>query len=326
MSVALALALASPLPSAARLPESGFEYFVTGNPADVVKPTAGGLLLAGGGKDIDAAFEWLIQKSGGGDVVVIRASGTDAYDPYIYGLGKVDSVETIIFKSRAAATDPFVLDKIRHAEALFIAGGDQANYLKYWQGTPVADAIKDLAKRHVPIGGTSAGLAVLGEFSFSARQDTILSSQALADPFDRRLTLDRHFLRLASMKGIITDSHFVKRDRMGRLVAFLARLVADGWARRARAIGVDEQTALLVEPGGRASLLGGGAAYFLEATAKPEICRAGTPLTYREVAVYKIAGAATFDLSKWRGAGGTAYGVSAEAGALTSRQPGGAIY
>ena len=326
MSVALALALASPLPSAARLPESGFEYFVTGNPADAVKPTAGGLLLMGGGKDIDAAFEWLIQKSGGGDVVVIRASGTDAYDPYIYGLGKVDSVETIIFKSRAAAADPFVLDKIRHAEALFIAGGDQANYLKYWQGTPVAAAINDLARRHVPIGGTSAGLAVLGEFSFSARQDTILSSQALADPFDRRLTLDRHFLGLASMRGIITDSHFVKRDRMGRLVAFLARLVADGWARRARAIGVDEQTALLVEPGGRASLLGSGAAYFLEAKAKPEICRAGTPLTYRDLAVYKITGAATFDLSKWRGAGGTAYDVSAEAGALTSRQPGGAIY
>src|SRR5581483_6810491 len=185
------------------------------------------------------------------DVVVIRASGTDAYNPYIYGLGKVNSVETIVFKSRAAAGDPFVLDKIRHAEALFIAGGDQSNYLKYWQGTPVAAAINDLAARHVPIGGTSAGLAILGEFSFSAREDTILSAQALADPFDKRLTLDRDFLRLATMKGIITDSHFVKRDRMGRLVTFLARLIEDGWTKLARAVCIDEQTALLVEPDGK---------------------------------------------------------------------------
>src|SRR5581483_9678143 len=153
-TLAAALCVLSINGAAARSSESGFDYFVTGDPADVVKPTAGGLLLVGGGKDIDAAFAWLIKQSGGGDVVVIRASGTDAYNPYIYGLGKVNSVETIVFKSRAAAGDPFVLDKIRHAEALFIAGGDQSNYLKYWQGTPVAAAVNDLAARHVPIGGT----------------------------------------------------------------------------------------------------------------------------------------------------------------------------
>jgi len=49
-------------------------------------------------------------------------------NPYIYGLGTVDSVETRIIKSRmVAAADPFVIAKIRNAEALWIAGGDQSD-------------------------------------------------------------------------------------------------------------------------------------------------------------------------------------------------------
>jgi hypothetical protein len=35
----------------------------------------------GGGTDVDAAFQWMCQRSGGGDFLVIRATGTDAYNP-----------------------------------------------------------------------------------------------------------------------------------------------------------------------------------------------------------------------------------------------------
>jgi cyanophycinase-like exopeptidase len=140
-----------------------YEYYVTGNAGDVTASTSAGLVLMGGGTDVDAAFQWMIGKSGGGDFVVIRASGTDAYNPWIYNdLGGVDSAETIIIKNRAAASDPFVVNQIRNAEALFIAGGDQSNYVDYWKGTPVEDAIHYLVTRNVPIGGTSAGLAVMG--------------------------------------------------------------------------------------------------------------------------------------------------------------------
>jgi cyanophycinase-like exopeptidase len=38
--------------------------------------------------------------------------------------------------------------------------------------------------------------------------------------------------------GAITDSHFVSRDRMGRLIVFLARIIRDGWASQARGIGI----------------------------------------------------------------------------------------
>ncbi|HEX6292030.1 MAG TPA: cyanophycinase [Herpetosiphonaceae bacterium] len=305
---------------------TGYEYYVTGNSGDVARSTTAGLMLMGGSTDVDAAFQWMINKSGGGDFVVIRASGTDAYNPYIYGLGTLDSVETIIIKTRTAASNSFVVNKIRSAEALFIAGGDQADYVDFWKGTPVEDAIHYVASRNAPIGGTSAGLAIMGEFLFAAQNGTVYSSEALSDPYNRYMSLDRDFLTLPNMDNVITDSHFAARDRMGRLVGFLARIVQDGWSPEARGIGIDERTALVVEPSGAATRLGSGAVYFLRTPGRPEVCVSRTALTYRNVAVYRVSGAATFNLATWSGSGGTAYTLSAEAGVLTSTQQGGAIY
>lgn len=303
-----------------------YEDYVVGNAGDVTTTTSAGLLLMGGGTDVDAAFQWMISKSGGGDFVVIRASGTDAYNPYIYDFGGIDSVETIIIQNRAAASDPFVVSQIRNAEALFIAGGDQSNYVDYWKGTPVEDAIHYLVSRNVPIGGTSAGLAIMGEFVFSAANGTIYSDTALKNPYNRKVALDRDFLVLPYLNGVITDSHFVTRDRMGRLLTFLARIVQDGWSAEAKGIGIDERTALAVESDGSATVLGSGAAYFLKTPGLPEVCQPKTPLTYQNIDVYRVSGSATFNFSTWTGTGGTSYQLDVDNGVVTSTQAGGSIY
>jgi cyanophycinase len=305
--------------------KSSYQYFAVGNQNDVVTTTAAGTVLMGGGSDVDAAFQWMIGKSGGGDFVVLRTTGTDAYNPYIYGLGTVDSVETLIIPSRTAAADPFVVAKIRNAEALWIAGGDQSTYISNWKGTAVADAINYVANtKRAPIGGTSAGLAVLGQFIYTGANGSVTSSQALADPYNRYVTLDRDFVQIANLGGVITDSHFVPRDRLGRLVTFLARIVKDGWASSARGIGVDEATAILVEPTGAATRVGRGAAYFISSAGVPQVCVSGSPLTYTGVPVYKVSGTATFHLATWTGSGGMSYTVSVNAGALSSSN--GSIY
>jgi cyanophycinase len=316
------------------LPASGgkakYEYYVSGDPNDVTTRTSAGLLLVGGGTDIDAAMKWMISRSGGGDFVVIRCTGTDAYDPWIYtDLGGVNSCETIIIQASVACSDPFVINKIRSAEALFIAGGDQSDYVTLWKGTPVEDAIHYVASKPAPVGGTSAGLAVLGEFVFSAENGTVYSDKALGNPYNNKVALARDFLSLPNMADKITDSHFVARDRMGRLVTFLARIVKDGWASEAKGIGINEETALGVEPNGDVTLFGlssASAAYFLLTPGQPQVCQSRTPLTYLDISVYRISGTATFNLAAWRGNGGTAYTLSAEAGTLTSTQPGGGIY
>lgn len=310
----------------AKAPPAGYEHYVAGSPADAQTQTAGGLALLGGGTDIDEAFRWMIRKSGGGDFVVIRASGTDAYNGYIRKLGALDSVETFVLKDRATSADPFVVERIRNAEALFIAGGDQWNYVSRWKGTPLAEAIQHLAARQAPIGGTSAGLAILGQFFFAAENGTVRSQEALADPYNRLVSVQRDFLALPNMQGIITDTHLGERDRMGRLVVFLARIVQDGWAAEARGIGVDRETAVLVEPDGAATVVGKNPAYFLKLSHPPETCKPGAPLTARGISVYRVTSGGKFDLRKWVGEGGTSCSFDVEAGVLKSTAPGGKIY
>jgi cyanophycinase len=310
---------ATPSPTPAIPP--GVQYYLTGNPQDVMTGTSGGLMLMGGSTDVDAAFEWLIDKSGGGDFVVIRTSGSDGYNQYVYDLGAVDSVETLVITSIAAANHPFVIEKIQNADALFIAGGDQWNYVNYWKGTALEDAIHYLRDHNVPMGGTSAGLAILGEFVFSAENGTVYSNEALTNPYNQYMTLEQDFLEFPYMTNVITDSHFRARDRMGRLVGFLARIVQDGWSSEARGIGVDEQTALLVEADGTASAIGMGGVYFLQTPGLPEVCQPATPLTYQNIDVYRIFAGGTFNLASWTGSGGLAYQVSATNGSLSSTLP-----
>lgn len=309
----------------------GYQYTVVGNPGDVVTSTSGLLVLQGGGTDVDENFVRMGARAGGGDFVVIRASGTDAYNPYIYELCSCDSVATIIFKNRNSVSDPFVIDTIRNAEALFIAGGDQSDYVNLWKGTPIEDAIHHVAAKPAPVGGTSAGMAIMGEFVYSAMSNSSLTStEGLADPFHRDLTLDRDFLALPMLSGLITDQHLQERDRMGRTVAFLARLVRDGWTAQARAVAADRETALHVDPStGAAEVLTTPDhptpfVYFLTTPGPPEICEPGIALTYRNVAVYRIGPGNSFDLRRWRGTGGIAYTLTVEAGALSSSR--GEIY
>jgi cyanophycinase len=309
----------------------GYQYSVVGNPADVVTSTSGLLVLQGGGTDVDENFVRMGARSGGGDFVVIRASGTDAYNPYIYDLCSCDSVATIVFKNSNAVSDPFVIETIRNAEALFIAGGDQSDYVKLWKGTPIEDAIHHVAAKPAPVGGTSAGMAIMSEFLYSAMSNSSLTSaEALANPFHRDLTLDRDFLTLPKLGGLITDQHLQERDRMGRTVTFLARLVRDGWTAQGRAIAADRETALHVDPTtGAAQVFATPThstpfVYFLTTPGPPEICEPGIPLTYRNVGVYRIGPGNSFDLTRWRGTGGIAYTLTVEAGALSSSR--GEIY
>ncbi|HYV84269.1 MAG TPA: cyanophycinase [Pyrinomonadaceae bacterium] len=311
-------------------PKTGFTSFVVGNPGDAQpSPTlSAGLVLMGGGTDVDAAFQWMCQRAGGGDFLVIRTTGTDAYNPYIQQLcPQMDSVETIIITSVTGANSAYVSTQIQNAEALWIAGGDQSTYVALWRGTAVQTGVNFLLNsKHAPVGGTSAGLAVLSQFIYTGAVGSVTSSQALANPFHRYVTLDRDLFQSSLGVSKLYDSHFVTRDRLGRSLVFLARIVNNGWAAQPRAIGIDEETALLVLPTGAATMVGVGAAYFLQAPGPAQVLADKTPLTYLNIGVYKVPQGGTFNLSTWTGTGGVAYTVNVNNGTVTSTQPGGDIY
>lgn len=293
-----------------------YQYFRLGQPRGRAGAVRGGFALMGGGTDLDTAFQWLCQRSGGGDFLVLRASGTDAYNDYIQKLCPgVNSVATLILPSRAAAQTTFAAHRIAEASALFIAGGDQANYINFWSGTGVQRELQAELDRGVPLGGTSAGLAVLGEFAYSAQHDVangpdLTSARALADPFDPQVVLVRNFLRIAPLRGLVTDTHFHARDRLGRLLIFMARSGAR------HGLGVDQHTALLVDPDGRGVAAGSGAVYLFTAPGAPQICERGQPLTIARISVTRLRAGQRFDLATWRGAGDR-YTLSVHAGRAT---------
>jgi cyanophycinase len=305
-----------------------YSYFRLGNPNDISASTTPGTVLMGGGTDVDAAFQWMCQRSGGGDFLVIRATGTDAYNPYIQQLCPTEnSVSTLIIPNRTAASDPFVVNAIQKAEALWIAGGDQSNYINFWKDTPVEAELNNLIARGAPIGGTSAGMNVLSQFLYSAlASQGVTSSQALADPFNRYITLDRDFVNVSILAGLLDDPHFVTRDRMGRDLAFMCRAFLNGWSAAPRNIAIDEQTALLIDGSGNGTVVGISTVYFMQAPGAPELCQTKMPLTYHNIAVYRINASGTFNLANWTGTGGVAYTITANAGVLSSTQSGGAIY
>jgi cyanophycinase len=304
--------------------------------------------LVGGGYDVGEAFRWMIARAGitkatGGRFLIIRASGSDAYNPYVYSrLGEVDtttdrnyemvggadlgltSVETLIIPSRAAAEDPFVLKVVARANAIFIAGGDQADYYNYWQSTPLNTLLQRAIAAGVPVGGTSAGTAMLGEYAFAALNGGVDSSEALTDPYNEYMTIDPlntwskkfvqkgSFVRIPSLNDAITDTHFNTRDRLGRLFSFVAR-IGNGcpggaeYYREVVGMGIDEETALLISgaPGNaRAELAVNpynpenttsnytpqNSAYFVKYNRAPSQCAAGKPLADNSgIQVYRLS-------------------------------------
>jgi cyanophycinase-like exopeptidase len=166
---------------------TGTVYFQRGNVTPLQPlPTPQGralrpLVLMGGGPDVDDAYRWMIDRAGitpasGGRFVVIRTTGTDAYDPYLYYSDKkkstttpavdgyvggaflgLSAAETLVLSNRAAADDDFVNTVVGTANAVWIAGGDQSSYVNLWQGTKLNATLKNLLARNIPWAAPARG-------------------------------------------------------------------------------------------------------------------------------------------------------------------------
>jgi len=304
-----------------------YTSYFTGNATDVVTNPAGGICMMGGATEHDEAMKWFLQNSNGGDILVLRASGSNGYNNYFYsGLGiTVNSVETIVFNDGTAANEAYIQQKISQAEAIWFAGGDQWNYISYWRNNKIDSLINDgLLNRNMVIGGTSAGMAIQGKFYFSASNGSVTTAEALLDPYNTYMTVDSAaFLKNKFLEDVITDTHYDSPDRKGRHVTFLARIYND-WGIQAKGIACDEYTAVCIDTFGIAHCYGEYPAYdediyFLQTNCEltnggPENCVVGNPLNWNQsgeaVKVYRVKGtmngANTFSLVDWQtGSGGT---------------------
>lgn len=218
--------------------------------------TAGGaprplLVLMGGGPEVESAAIRFAEAAQGGDLLVLRATGsTSSYTSWFAEELALEprpgAVATVLIEDPGAGADDAVLCRVARADALWLAGGDQRDYLLGWPAALHQSFARAIA-RGVAVGGTSAGAMSLSEHAFDAAFDSVDSANAMAGPLDDVVSLSPSPLAAPALAGFLVDTHFDARARLGRLVTFLARAAHDGTS--VTGLGLDEETALVIADG-----------------------------------------------------------------------------
>lgn len=312
-----------------------FDYYLACGTEDPVSvPTQLAILLIGGAEGNKSgeheATQWFLQKAKGGKYLVLRVGRIGNQADWICDNYRkwVHSAAELSIKSREAANNPEVIEYIREADALFIAGGDQNQYQEYWEGTKTEEAINYLINdKKIPVAGTSAGMAILGDYYYAPDNNGILSSEILDDPFHYNTqTIHRSdFIKVPYLKRVITDTHLDRinenspETRYGRVLGLLAKVINKDDKRLDNyAIGLEEGAFVAIDDQGIAKVFGNGTeigqdAYFLQTNgALPEQIEPGWPLIWnnngKAVKVYRISGdrqgSGSFDLNNWSNASG----------------------
>ncbi len=214
--------------------------------------THGRLLIIGGSEDREddkAVLERFVELCGGKDstIVVITAASKvgekvyEIYDEAFRALG-VTRHSPVHIDTRPAANDAALAQRIAAADGIFITGGDQKRLLSLLGGTAVETAMRSALERGACLAGTSAGASAMSAHMLAyGRPGT---------------TPEKGTIGLAAgfgfLQHIIIDQHFSERHRLTRLLTLV------GQNPQLLGVGIDEDTALLIECGKAIEILGAG--------------------------------------------------------------------
>ncbi|MFC7839953.1 hypothetical protein ACFY3O_01160 [Streptomyces sp. NPDC001046] len=235
------------------------------------------------------------------DVVVLAGSSptsgskTPECDT-IMGLTGVNSCTTWTLTAANDGNNSQVNTDIRNAEFVYFAGGDQCRYAA-WKGTALEASVESVVAKGGGAGGGSAGHHINSPVVYDACNGSVTSTEALANPYDRAISFTTGMFQWADYAGVVNDSHFVARDRMGRTMAFLARAVKDGLTTGGAAwgVGVEEGGgSLYIDRNGMGTQYGKDA-YVVLADHQPEQAVDRKPLTYSGFKIWRLTPGTTFD-------------------------------
>ena len=218
------------------------------------KQRDGHLVIIGGGEDRTYGKEILrrfIELSGGPDadiVVITAASGVSdhMWEIYQQAFGElgVIGVRHLPINSRLDANSDLAATMLAAADGIFMTGGDQKRLLALVGATAVDRALHvALKERGACIGGTSAGASAMSGHML-ARGEAVLQPEKGAVSMAAGLGLVQH---------VLIDQHFSERQRLGRLLTAVAQNPY------LQGVGIDEDTALVIERGVGIEILGEGA-------------------------------------------------------------------
>ncbi|WP_406697526.1 cyanophycinase [Singulisphaera sp. Ch08] len=190
-------------------------------------------MICGGGKLPPSIRDEFCKLAGGprARIVVIPTATSNADKPdhlatllADWKLSNVESVQLLHTRSRETANDPAFVQPLLQATGVWLTGGDQVFLTDAYLGTAVQEQLKAILARGGVVAGTSAGAAVMSGVMIAGG----LNKADVSVGFD-------------FIKGAVIDQHFLKRNRMERLIGVLSmhpNLVG---------LGIDEETALVVD-------------------------------------------------------------------------------
>lgn len=204
------------------------------------KEIPGTLFLVGGGAMPKNGKEEFVKLAGGDNaqiVVIPTASETaDTAKPeaFVESWKKYNpkSVQVLHTRSRETANDATFVKPLTEATAVWFGGGSQQRIADAYRGTLVQEELKKLLQRKGVIGGTSAGAAIMSELMIASGNPKAVTSKGLG-----------------FLTHTVIDQHFLKRNRVNRLLGVLRN--HPGYF----GIGIDEATAVIIR-GRRISVLG----------------------------------------------------------------------
>lgn len=216
----------------------------------------GALVIVGGGSLPDEVTARFVALAGGTKARIVFVSGADALplerDPAVLAQFRKHGALAV---SRLDHRHPGEWDDearrlLADATGVWFGGGRQWRLCDAYDGTDAVSAFHGVLARGGVIGGSSAGATIQGDHLL--RGNPMGNTDMWCEGYDRGFG----FLR-----GVAIDQHFLARDRMGDLTAFVDRFP------QVLGIGIDEATAAVVEAG-RLEVLGDSKVVLLQKRAE----------------------------------------------------------
>jgi cyanophycinase len=239
----------------------------------VTEKGSGKLFIIGGGNRSDQMLNELITLAGirnEGYMFVLPMSSSEPDSAILWA--KDDFSVTRPWKItgynfRTGVTIPQdKLDSLRNAPLIYISGGDQSRFMAVALNTPVMDAIQQAYKNGAVIAGTSAGAAVMSRKMITGNQMKHPDSEA------GFLTIESDNIDITGGLGLLTDvivdQHFIKRQRLNRLVAAAIENPDQ------LCVGIDEATAIIVN-GDEATVTGNSQVIVIRNQGKAKVVQNG---------------------------------------------------
>jgi cyanophycinase len=206
------------------------------------------LILIGGGAYPAEALVQLTQRAGGKDArLLVFCWATevpeDSFNHFLEKLEpyKTASIEMAPVPGRGRFDASFVVNQIQTATGIFFTGGDQVFAMERLNAAPtVKAALVQRYKEGVVFGGTSAGTALMSEVMLTGNGDFSVIDPAQVETI----------AGLGLATGVILDQHFIKRQRLNRLLSVLTG------AKENVALGVDEDGAVSLDNESSGKVLG----------------------------------------------------------------------